>query len=261
MELNLSQYKRLITFGCSFTNYKWPMWPEIIASDIPNIKLYNYGEVGAGNLQIACRISQAHKLLNFNENDLVIVMWSSYIREDRFYKGKWQSWGNVYNNHYYDDNFCKKYVDPIGFLKRDCELIHLAKIMLEGLPCKSIMLKSYPFKSSEGINSNFLSDIDTFNLLPELENNYSDMFASMPVSLCETIYPGFPNRSEEWHKVGHSYDKFNDSHPCPIISYQYLEKIGMPLSEKAKQYAITQTEHLKKFTTFDEIRKFFKENK
>ena len=45
--------KRLITFGCSFTDYSWPTWADIIALD-REVEYENWAIGGGGNQQIAC---------------------------------------------------------------------------------------------------------------------------------------------------------------------------------------------------------------
>ena len=46
------RYKRLYTFGCSFTKWYWPCWPEIIAHDT-GLPFENWGASAAGNVGIA----------------------------------------------------------------------------------------------------------------------------------------------------------------------------------------------------------------
>lgn len=38
---------RLFTFGCSFTNYMWPTWADILAIEFDSYR--NWGRIGAGN--------------------------------------------------------------------------------------------------------------------------------------------------------------------------------------------------------------------
>lgn len=101
---------RLFTFGCSYTNYVWPTWADIIAYDL-GCEFYNYGIGGLGNVGISCRIVEADCIYKFHPDDLIIVQWSSWSREDRYIKGKWAAHGNVWNNDFYDRNFLLKYVD------------------------------------------------------------------------------------------------------------------------------------------------------
>ena len=45
---------RLIVFGCSFTDYAWPTWADIIAYDL-GCEYENWAQGGGGNQQIARR--------------------------------------------------------------------------------------------------------------------------------------------------------------------------------------------------------------
>lgn len=256
------KYKRFFAFGCSFTRHLWPSWPDILRQELSNAEFHNFGKTGSGNLQIACKISEAHNRFKFCETDLVMVMWSSFIREDRFINGMWMGGGNVYNNSFYDNNFCKKYVDPAGFALRDMTLIHMVKTMLEGLPCTSIMLKSYPFLNAENHGYAF-NWSDNSNIERYLKERYESMYNSMPVSLCEFSYPNFPYYNDNWAKVaGYTYEEENgklhaDPHPTPIKHYEYLQHIGFNLSDKAKEYAYNVDTLLKTLKTKIEIENNF----
>ena len=50
--IDFSKYKRLFVFGCSFTQYRWPTWADIIAKDNPHLEYFNTANSGAGNLYI-----------------------------------------------------------------------------------------------------------------------------------------------------------------------------------------------------------------
>lgn len=101
-------YKRIFTFGCSFTNFHWPTWPYIIAKDL-DIPLQNWGLCGLGNVGIVNRMIECDIKNKFNEDDLIIVLWSTWYREDR-YLGSWTLSGNIFNDQqFYDKSFRKKY--------------------------------------------------------------------------------------------------------------------------------------------------------
>lgn len=103
-------YKRIFTFGCSFTDWLWPTWADVLAYQ-SNIPVFNGAKSGIGNDGIACRIVEYDQRFKFNEEDLIIVMWTSWTRESRFLNGRWYPAGNVLNNDFYDDRFVKKYWD------------------------------------------------------------------------------------------------------------------------------------------------------
>lgn len=86
---------RLVTFGCSYTYgiglndiYNVPMklsqpskyaWPSCLAKQL-NFEVCNLSKGGSGNAEIF------HKILttSFNEDDLVVIMWSHFVRYDHF---------------------------------------------------------------------------------------------------------------------------------------------------------------------------------
>lgn len=103
------QYKRIFVFGCSWTNYQWPTWADIIrySTDIP---VENWGASGIGNVGIMHRMIECDLVNHFNEDDLIIVQWTSWTREDRVIQGdNWLTTGNVFNNRHYDKKFIEKY--------------------------------------------------------------------------------------------------------------------------------------------------------
>ena len=100
-------YNRLFTFGCSFTRFGWPTWADIMAWDL-NISIENWGLSGLGNVGIFHRIVECDLRNTFTEDDLIIVLWSHWNREDR-YDRHWQAHGNVFQEGYYDKSFVKKY--------------------------------------------------------------------------------------------------------------------------------------------------------
>ncbi len=103
---------RLFTFGCSFTQYAWPTWADIVAYD-RKIEYYNYAIAGMGNVGIFHRIMEADLKHNFQDDDEIYILWSSWSREDRVKLGNWLTAGSVLcaNNGHYDGRFTKLYWD------------------------------------------------------------------------------------------------------------------------------------------------------
>jgi hypothetical protein len=104
----MTNYKRVFTFGCSFTEWFWPSWADIIATDL-GIPAQNWGMGGVGNVAIQHRIVECDLKNTFTEDDLILVLWSSWAREDRFCGTEWQTGGNVSDSQYYDKAFIDKH--------------------------------------------------------------------------------------------------------------------------------------------------------
>jgi hypothetical protein len=101
-------YNRVFTFGCSFTEWAWPTWANIIATDL-DIPAQNWGVSGTGNIAIQHRMVECDLKNTFTEDDLILVLWSSWAREDRFRAGRWRAGGSIFNNDFYDKDFINKY--------------------------------------------------------------------------------------------------------------------------------------------------------
>jgi len=136
---------RLFTFGCSFTNYIWDTWADILGRQFDSYK--NYGRPGSGNLYALNQLTQSYLRDKINANDTVAIMWSTTYREDRFVKGKWHTPGNVYNSNY-PDNWVNDWCDPEGFLVRDLSFIASAKLALDNIGCNYYMFQMMDIKTS-----------------------------------------------------------------------------------------------------------------
>jgi hypothetical protein len=101
-------YKRVFTFGCSFTNWIWPTWADIIAVQT-GLPVYNGALAGLGNVGISYRMYEYDMKYNFTPDDLILVMWTGWSREDRYLNNQWKLCGNIFNNDFYDKHFIKKY--------------------------------------------------------------------------------------------------------------------------------------------------------
>jgi|TARA_R110000782_G_scaffold15011_1_gene44277 hypothetical protein len=70
--------KRLFTFGCSFTNWKWPSWNDYIGLNFD--EYYSLGCGGADNRYILYRFLEADRKYKFTSDDTIMVMFTSFNR-------------------------------------------------------------------------------------------------------------------------------------------------------------------------------------
>lgn len=196
------EYERFFAFGCSVTNYIWPTWADIIATEIPNY--FNYARAGSGNLLIANSIVEANLRWKFTEKDLVMTMWSSPQREDRYKNGNWASTGNIYNQNMFDESFVAEWADDRFYLIRDLALIETSRSYLNNLPCDFEMLSMVDFRDN--------SHSDIIDL-------YSDTINSVKQSIKEVAYSG--TWPETFFKSAKGGDI--DNHPRPLGHLKYLE--------------------------------------
>jgi hypothetical protein len=248
MNIEWSKYKRFFTFGCSFTSYMWPTWADIVSKEMPNAEFFNFGKSGAGNLLITARIAEANNRFKFTDTDLVMVMFTTYCREDRWvdhgehpFDG-WVSCGNIFRNDVYPKDWVKKFADERGYLIRDIALIDMSTRYLESLPCKSFTKLSVPFVSGS-------AECDTGMTVPkDIVEIYADTLNKFKPSMYESELKGWQT----------DYG-FSDGHPSSIKYSNYLEKLGFNLSPSTKQYAEDATTILRETKSRDIIPFMFPE--
>lgn len=253
MHLNFQNYKRVFAFGCSFTSYLWPTWADIIANECDNAKFYNFGRSAAGNLAIACKIAEAQNIFNFDQDDLVIVMWSSYTREDRWVESKWLVGGNVYSNSLYDEKFLKKYADPLGYLVRDLGLIYNTHRMLQSLNCEKLELFSYSLRAKldEGLP---IDDMGRYLKLRGSYDNFVTNHINKNTSLWDYLKT-YTDVTTRGHTFVHTYEETasHDPHPNTLVYYDYLKHVGINLSGKSELFVNNCMEKLKLCNTHHDL--------
>ena len=77
-------------------------WPKYL-SEFLNINLVNNGAGAASNNMIFETVSHCLKSNQINHGDFVVIMWSSFLRDDTpfFPRGDWHFWGERYKNKKY----------------------------------------------------------------------------------------------------------------------------------------------------------------
>jgi len=230
MNIDWTKYKRFFSFGCSFTSYMWPTWADVVSKEMPNAEFFNLGVSGCGNLLISLRVAEANARFKFTDTDLIMVMFTTYTREDRYIDDKWLTAGNIYHNDIYPKQWVKEFCNERGYLIRDAALMENTTRYLESLPSDSYCMLSVPFR--EGANE---CDSPYENVNSDIYNLYSDTFIKFPPSMYELELKNM------WEP---DYKGFDDGHPTTIRYYNYLEKIGLTLSESTKQFALDATQIL-----------------
>jgi hypothetical protein len=215
--------KRVFAFGCSFTDYNWTGWPEIIAYDL-QAPLYNFGRMAAGNQYIFNAIMQADASFRFDIDDLVMVCWTNVCREDRYLQDSWDLKGNILTSPDVDVAYIDKYVDPFGYLLRDMASIHAADVLLQ----------------HRGVQYHHLQMIDLLNRQDQWnpENNLlgtaaqmhmvTSMYADVISRLNESFYQVLWNNDLDGKMRQDRLDideSFSDGHPLPAEHLVYLQTI------------------------------------
>lgn len=214
--IDFKKYKRFFAFGCSFTQYFWPTWADIISKEIK--ESYNYGCSGAGNFFIFQSLIEAIIKHNINEHDLVMIMFSNVTREDRFTKKRgWITPGNLYFQNEYNEHFLEKYLCDHGYLMRDLNLVAGSKFALDNVGCDYKFMSMVPFDSKQSDNFK-MSEIEY------LLKFYDDILTTVAPSVFDTIFNGNWNSRQPRPKYDVSWqkEKYSDNHPTPKEHLEYL---------------------------------------
>jgi hypothetical protein len=235
--IDFSKYKRFFAFGCSFTQYSWPTWADIIAKEIN--ESYNYGHCAAGNFFIFQALMEAIVKHKINKDDLVMIMFSNVTREDRFTKKRgWITPGNLYSQDEYDEKFIKKYLCDHGYLMRDLNLVHGCKLALDSINCDYKFMSMVPFdsKQSDGIK---MSEIDY------LLKFYKTTLDIVEPSVLDIIFNGDWNTRQlrPTYHVSWQKEKYVDNHPTPQEHLIYLKNIfpNIDFSQESLNYVEDST--------------------
>ena len=140
--------KRFFAFGCSFTNYIYPTWADLIGNYYPSYQ--NWGFCGGGNQLIANSLYECHAVNQISNNDTVIVMLTSYTRSDLIDRNSnWVMAGNIYNQTFFDENYVEKYwSDEFGYYTT-WFAVKTIKTLLHHIGCDYKILCAFDLRGEE----------------------------------------------------------------------------------------------------------------
>jgi hypothetical protein len=171
---------RFFAFGCSFTNSKNPTWADIVAHEYDHYE--NWGQAGAGNGFIFYSLMECNKRNCITKDDVVMIMWSSIGREDRYVNKEWLTPGSIYNQTEYDAAFVEKFTDPTGYLLRDSAHLAGAKNILDAIGCKYYFFSIVPFNVPDD------NIFKIFSIDNKILNVYAEEFKSVRPSVYEVVF-------------------------------------------------------------------------
>lgn len=190
--------KRLFTFGCSFTQYQWPTWADILGREFDFFE--NWGRSGGGNHFVFNSLNECVIRNKLEKNDTVVIMWTNIYREDRYAKNQWITLGNIYgqSQEFLDKNFVK-YSDYRGYLIRDLAFIHASKKILDQIGVKYIFLSMVPISYIDQYNK-----VEATNVA-DVISLYKETIDFIRPSIYETIF------NCDWTSKPFSSNKLFDS--------------------------------------------------
>lgn len=239
---------RIFAFGCSFTSYAWPTWADILIKDFKDNgkEGYNFGQSGSGNLFIFIKLMEAIKKHEINENDLVMICWTSLQREDRFIDGRWVTPGNIYSQNIYNDAFINKWCDIEHFVHRDCALMLAAKLALSKIGCRYVNFSMSKLKQMDSakVESLFKETNDVIDFYGEsIETDLTPMMEYL--GLADRTPIAFERRKIKTY-WGNINEVTTEWHPTPYEHLKYLKNnilpyINLSLNETTYEYVKSWT--------------------
>lgn len=217
--LNKANFNRIFTFGCSFTEYSWPTYADFLAYDL-NIPLYNFGAAGAGNEYIANTVLQYDTTFGFKNSDLVIVQWTSLLREDRFFpefgkRGSWVLKGYLGNNFdWHSIEFLKYYISYSNCMIKQFPLISAVQTLLEK--------KTNPIFLTM---SNLDQTPDNFEreICKKAIKIYKPMLNNINPSFTSTLWNNNFDNAKLNNFQSTFGGEFSECHPSPFEHFAYIE--------------------------------------
>lgn len=220
-------YKRFFAFGCSFTNFYWPTWADIIGHEFPTENYYNFGLCATGNEFAFHRLTEVQARCNINKNDLVIICWTNFAREDRYLNGAWKTAGNIFTQNVYPDSWVEEWFDLRGALLKTSSVIAGATHLLDSTGCEYHFTSMMPMRqiNQQDIIFAGLEYEDIFTV-------YKHYYDNIKISMVEQLYGSLPVcrnpipakvKYEEEHKKS-----YLDHHPTPGQHLKYVKDVLLP---------------------------------
>jgi hypothetical protein len=232
--------KRLFAFGCSFTNYKWPTWADILGCEFDYFE--NWGQDGAGNQYMFNSLIECNQQNKFTKDDTVIICWTNVDREDR-YTDRWLSGGNVYYSHAYPSEWVKKFITDRGCLIRDLAMIKSIDIVLSSIGC------NYKFLSMVPLNRRMFDYLNPNN---DVFTLYNDVLDKICPSYFEVIFNSdWTSRDSDFSK-----DIIVESTKNLKLRYDAVAGADWPSFDNACKLFHTEKNNSKN-TIFEEIKSMF----
>ena len=225
---------KLYTFGCSFTKYFWPTWADIL---LTHYEGENWGLPGGGNKFIFESIIECHVTNKIKPTDTVIVMWTSWAREDRYNNG-WRLAGNVYNNPFYDKDFLMTHWNDEGAVLDSLNWISATYQLLDLIGCNYVITSAYPFyqvRENTGKLGLVENLVDTNKFIKYL--GFIESYKSRTILDC--LYQEKYQTQTTFNKVPWDNKPCSDNHPLPLQHHEWLEnnildKLNLSLDVREK---------------------------
>jgi hypothetical protein len=235
--------KRLFTFGCSFTEYSWPTWANLLS---PNFNYFeNWGYRGIGNRGIAERVAECCIKNNFTKDDVIIVQWSTHLRNDWYHihhlpEGRppgWKTSGSIFTNTntlLYDEQWVDLFFYEPAYIMHTLNNIKLVQGLLESTGAHWYMTSITDFRdlAIDSTSERYIQPTRTlFEYYPEFKF-YDTIWTTYSKNWLTPLYDfSMKNQQDSWYFKDNNNELWKESH---LSTRQYknwiLQELGDRLS-------------------------------
>jgi hypothetical protein len=209
---------RIFTFGCSFTEYSWPTWADMILYKREGV---NYGICGGGYEQIMSSLVQCDIDYKLTKDDYIFIVYPNFLRWDAPTYPKWLCYGNAITSPWLESK--DKLWNIEGMVYKNLNwmyminefLLHKGVTFRYGSITKIFKyLENYFFDDYqvEGDVLKHLKYIESH--IPLLTDFYTDMY-------------GDQNDDNQWKSTKVWKDR-GEYHPRPKHHYGWLKNVLLP---------------------------------
>lgn len=207
--------RRIFTFGCSMTEYQWPTWADILCyhyNQEEGAEAYNYASCGMGNEHILQALTAADLKHTFTNDDIICVLWSSWIREDRLWQDKrWGKQGSILNcTEPKLTQFVDNYFSLENYIMKNITAIHTVN------KAYNINFQDHIFQCEEPLMN------------PEADKLLRSFYHDMPGGAAFTNKDVAEYIKGNGGVDGQSLIREVDGHPSPAEHLIYLENNVLP---------------------------------
>jgi len=236
--------KKLVTFGCSFTDYpQWPTWSDWMAHHYGEDDYEKHARGGVGARAVFNLIVKYLRSKDNFENEHIIVQWGSCARDDKFPKNvsglttdqlNYVQCGSITNTHCYTPEYIKNNFSFLQSVFETVNYIYTVKSLFNNLGIQYTMTfmldpRISSFLGEPGFNS-YNQDVSVAEMkliqpyFDELDKLIDDKFTDKCITMhqldkVENVFcfndnvTGLPTR---------------EGHPSPSQHYEFFKKYITP---------------------------------
>jgi len=219
--------KTLITFGDSFSQYFWPMWPEIIGQCFQEVK--NFGEPGCGNYYIFQQFQQFSEVFSNVDNPTVIVQWTDPCRFDHFETRRynWLMKGEATADYFFKHKkFYQFNSEELTVCKQLSYMVSVANFLnLLGIDWYYIFLNKASFVHKYNFpGNNKCSVAQTIFHLQHKLLQFKDRIIDANALREHNTKMEMPTKKISFNNTPY----YVEEHPTPIFTYYFIKEVMIP---------------------------------